>query len=129
MGTRPVVPAIPTIRDTYLTERELANQLPKGSVRKLRAWRALRIGPKWLRVGREVVYLKSSVESWLLANEIAVERERHPRRPKLFEDHPLLGCRAEPAKFRDEFAQRPIDAALLIPADARGDVGLDGLLC
>ena len=80
MGTHPVVPTIPTIRDTYLTERELANQLPKGSVRKLRAWRALRIGPKWLRVGREVVYLKSSVESWLLANEIAVERERHPRR-------------------------------------------------
>ena len=66
------------LRDTYFTEKELADQLPKGSVRKLRGWRSLRIGPKWFRVGREVCYLRSSVEEWMRENEIAISREQRP---------------------------------------------------
>ncbi|SRR6266851_4258031 len=42
-----------------------------GSVRKLRTWRNLRIGQPWLKIGRQVVYLKSSVEEWLRKNEVA----------------------------------------------------------
>jgi hypothetical protein len=82
MGSRaiaPITPA-PSLRDSYLTERQLAKELPKGTVRKLRDWRRLRIGPPWLKVGREVVYLRESVEEWLRANELVVTREHRQSR-------------------------------------------------
>ena len=66
------------LRESYFTEKELADQLPKCNVRKLRGWRSLRIGPKWFRVGREVCYLRSSVEEWMRKDEIAISRERRP---------------------------------------------------
>jgi hypothetical protein len=70
----------PPLRDTYLTEKQLARQLPKCTVRKLRTWRNLRIGPKWLKIGREVVYLRSSVEEWMHTNELVVSRDQRPLR-------------------------------------------------
>jgi hypothetical protein len=75
----PTKPEIP-LRNTYFTEKELAQQLPKCNVRKLRGWRALRKGPKWFRVGREICYLRSSVELWFRENEITISREQWPPR-------------------------------------------------
>ncbi len=43
--TPAVAPTNPSLRDTYLTEKQLARHLPKCTVRKLRTWRNLRIGP------------------------------------------------------------------------------------
>ncbi len=78
----------PSLRDSILTESELAKELPKCSVRKLRAWRNLRIGPRWLRVGREVVYMRSSVLEWMRENEIAVAREQRRPRKLVMEPEP-----------------------------------------
>jgi hypothetical protein len=77
-GAAPTPTTNPPLRESYFTEKELADQLPKGNVRKLRGWRSLRIGPKWFRVGREVCYLRSSVEEWMRENEIAISREQRP---------------------------------------------------
>jgi hypothetical protein len=74
--TTVVAPTNPPLHHSYLTEKQLAAELPKCTVRKLRRWRDLRIGPRWLRVGREVIYLRSSVDEWLHENEIAVAREQ-----------------------------------------------------
>lgn len=78
--TPAVAPTNQSLRDTYLTEKQLAKELPKCTVRKLRTWRNLRVGPPWLKVGREVVYLKSSVEEWLRANQLVVPRDQRPLR-------------------------------------------------
>jgi hypothetical protein len=42
---------------TLLTEKQLVKDLPAGVVtlRKLRYWRAMRVGPPWSKVGRVVV--------------------------------------------------------------------------
>ena len=70
-----------SLRDSYLTEQELADQLPRGNVRKLRAWRNLRTGPKWLKIGREVVYLRSDVDAWMRREaELTLDREQRPFR-------------------------------------------------
>src|ERR1017187_4938718 len=68
----PAAPNNPPLRETFLTEEQLANELPKCNVRKLRDWRNLRIGPPWLKLGREVVYLRTSVDEWMRARELGV---------------------------------------------------------
>jgi hypothetical protein len=71
-----------TLRSTFFTQQQLCQELPKVTMRKLAYWRANRIGPKWSRIGREIIYFRDSVESYLRANEIKIEREptRNPRR-------------------------------------------------
>jgi hypothetical protein len=71
----------PSLRDTYLTEKQLAKELPKCTVRKLRTWRSLRVGPPWLKVGRETVYLRSSVDGWM-EREAALTLDREHRRAR-----------------------------------------------
>jgi hypothetical protein len=65
-----------TLRSTFFTQQQLCQELPKVTMRKLAYWRANRIGPKWSRVGREIIYFRDSVESYLRGNEINIERER-----------------------------------------------------
>ncbi|OLB24859.1 MAG: hypothetical protein AUH15_00015 [Acidobacteriales bacterium 13_2_20CM_55_8] len=52
----------------YLTEKQLARSLTRN-VRTIRRWDALRIGPPRIRVGRKILYKKSSVAHWLQENE------------------------------------------------------------
>jgi hypothetical protein len=78
--TTVVAPTKSPLRDSYFTEAKLAKELPKCTVRKLRTWRRLRLGPKWLKIGREVVYLRESVEEWMRANELIVTREHRQSR-------------------------------------------------
>jgi Helix-turn-helix domain len=56
------------ILEGYLTESELAMQLGRG-VRTLARWRALDEGPPVTRIGREILYRKSSVKAWLEGRE------------------------------------------------------------
>lgn len=49
---------------SYLTEREVA-QMGVASVRTLQAWRLLRRGPRYIKVGRAVRYRTADVEAWL----------------------------------------------------------------
>jgi hypothetical protein len=64
----------PSLQDSYWTEEQFAAQLPKGSVRKLREWRRMRIGPPWVKIGREVVYLRRSALLWMEENQVTVSR-------------------------------------------------------
>ena len=64
------------LRWMFFTEAELAQQLPRCNVRKLRTWRRLRVGPPWLLLGRETIYLRASVEKWMAANEGVVRKQR-----------------------------------------------------
>lgn len=60
-----------------MTTSEMADRLcPKQaadyiglSVRTLARYRAERIGPTWLRVGRSVQYCRASIDAWLKAQE------------------------------------------------------------
>jgi excisionase family DNA binding protein len=47
-----------------MTPQELAEYLRKP-VGTLRQWRCLRIGPAFVKVGRDVRYRRSDVEQWL----------------------------------------------------------------
>lgn len=57
------------VEQKFLTEREVS-QLGIASVRTLQAWRLLRRGPRWYKVGRCVRYRIAEVESWLNSRAI-----------------------------------------------------------
>jgi len=56
-----------------LTEAQLADELGR-SVRTIQRWRAQRVGPPFIRLGREIRYRPDAVRDWLLANEQAQPR-------------------------------------------------------
>jgi hypothetical protein len=58
----------PTVLEGYMTEAQLAEQLGR-SVRTLARWRSLDEGPPVTRIGREILYRKSSVAAWLASLE------------------------------------------------------------
>lgn len=53
-----------------LSEEDLARELGL-TARTLRRWRALREGPPWLRVGRQIFYRREAVLGWLRGRERA----------------------------------------------------------
>jgi hypothetical protein len=53
----------------YSFETETAQQL-NLSIRTLRKWRQLGIGPPWVKVGRQVVYSDESRVTWLKGQEV-----------------------------------------------------------
>jgi hypothetical protein len=57
-----------------LTAREL-----NVTIRTLRKWRQLQIGPPWTEVGRQIFYSDSSRAAWLKSREVRPVRERAPR--------------------------------------------------
>ena len=50
-----------------LTERE-ASPLLRVQIKTLQAWRALKKGPRFVRVGRRVFYPRSEIERFLVDN-------------------------------------------------------------
>ena len=52
------------VLDDYLTDTELATEL-NVSPRTIARWRGMREGPPVTRVGRRVMYRRSSVRIWL----------------------------------------------------------------
>ena len=53
----------------YTPEAETAEEL-NVSVRTLRKWRQLRVGPPWTEVGRQIHYSDESRSAWLKAREV-----------------------------------------------------------
>ena len=90
-------PSGETLRSTFYTQQQLCKELPGVTMRKLAYWRSLRIGPKWARIGREIIYLRESVAAWLRANEITIEREP-TRKPRIKKNE--LTIEREPARSR-----------------------------
>jgi len=83
INTTPTPTAVDvSLRRIYFTEKQLARQLPKGSVRKLRTWRNLRTGPPWLKIGREVVYLRDAVKKWMDETQLLISRESQKPAPR-----------------------------------------------
>ena len=56
------------ILSEFLTKEELAVELRRNP-RTLDRWQALGMGPPRTRVGRQVLYNRSSVSRWLAAQE------------------------------------------------------------
>jgi len=52
----------------FLTAKELAAELERNT-RTLDRWHALGTGPPRTRVGRKVLYRRTSVQKWLAAQE------------------------------------------------------------
>lgn len=50
----------------YLTERQLAAAIGT-SLRSLRRWHVLRVGPPRTKLGRSILYPKEGVAAWLAA--------------------------------------------------------------
>jgi hypothetical protein len=61
-------PKATTVLDGYMTEEELAEEIGRG-VRTLARWRALGEGPKFVRIGRQLLYRRESVRAWILGLE------------------------------------------------------------
>jgi hypothetical protein len=60
--------ARPTLLDDYLTEPELAVELKLAAI-TLTKWRLAKIGPPVTRMGKKVLYRRSSVRQWLASQE------------------------------------------------------------
>jgi hypothetical protein len=58
----------------YTPESETAEEL-NVSVRTLRKWRQLRIGPPYVEVGRQIFYGNKSRAAWLKRREVQPVRE------------------------------------------------------
>jgi hypothetical protein len=67
------------VTSDYVSERELAAEL-NISLRTLRRWRVLRIDPPITKVGRTVLYSKTSIARWLEARTAKPCRVRTSRR-------------------------------------------------
>jgi hypothetical protein len=52
----------------YLSEHEAAPQLHQ-KVRTLRLWRQQGVGPGWIKVGRRVMYARTTILAWLQSLE------------------------------------------------------------
>jgi len=53
----------------HVSEVEAAEELGV-SVRTLRKWRQLRVGPPWTAVGRKILYRDESRAAWLKSREV-----------------------------------------------------------
>jgi hypothetical protein len=58
----------------YTPEPETAEEL-NVSIRTLRKWRQLRIGPPYIEVGRQIHYGDESRAAWLKSREVQPVRE------------------------------------------------------
>ena len=61
-------PKVPPVLDGLMTDNELGEELDRDP-RTLARWRALRVGPKFLRIGRQLFYRRESVRAWLASLE------------------------------------------------------------
>ena len=58
----------------YSSEADTADEL-NVTIRTLRKWRQRRVGPAWVKVGRQVIYSIESRMSWLKDQEVRPVRQ------------------------------------------------------
>jgi hypothetical protein len=68
----------PHALEDYQSEDELAQELDR-SPRTLARWRAARIGPPYVEIGRRIFYRRAGVAEWLLKRERGGFDERKDR--------------------------------------------------
>ena len=56
------------LSDEFIPETKLARELGRDT-RTLQRWRAQRLGPPYIRMGRQVLYRRDAVRGWLIAME------------------------------------------------------------
>jgi hypothetical protein len=57
-----------SISDEFIPEPNLARDLSRDT-RTLQRWRAQRVGPPYIRMGRQILYRRAAVREWLIALE------------------------------------------------------------
>jgi Helix-turn-helix domain len=63
----------------FLTPEEVADRYRGGiSVGTLRNWRAMRIGPSFLKIGKAILYPISELEAWDERNRVTCRASRRP---------------------------------------------------
>lgn len=70
-----------SLLDGWIIEHEFAPKVGK-SVRALRKWRQLQIGPAWAEFGRQVYYRADAAQTYLAATEKNPARAQAQRRAK-----------------------------------------------
>jgi hypothetical protein len=49
----------------HLTEKQVEREYPMFRVKTLQAWRQLRRGPRFVRIGRRVFYPRAEIDAYL----------------------------------------------------------------
>jgi hypothetical protein len=57
-----------SISDEFIPEPNLTRDLSRDT-RTLQRWRAQRVGPPYIRMGRQILYRRAAVREWLIALE------------------------------------------------------------
>ncbi len=54
--------------DEHLTEKQVQHEYPIFRVKTLQAWRQMRRGPRFVKLGRRVFYPRAEIERFLSLN-------------------------------------------------------------
>jgi hypothetical protein len=69
-----------SLLDGWIIEHEFAPKVGK-SVRALRKWRQLQIGPAWAEFGKQIYYRDNAAQVYLAANEKNPVRSQRRAKP------------------------------------------------
>lgn len=65
----------PTIEDDFLTDEEVvARYRGRITLGALRNWRALKIGPPYIKVGKAVLYSRAALQAWDKRNTVTCSK-------------------------------------------------------
>lgn len=59
---------LPNLSEEFLTESQFAALMSK-SIRTIRLWQQLRVGPPRIKCGKTVRYRRAAIEQWLRSRE------------------------------------------------------------
>jgi hypothetical protein len=79
--TRPLISEeLPAGEPGYLTAEEVSQRYRRQiSVGTLRNWRALRVGPAYIKVGKLILYPRASLDDWDRANLVSIPDSNRKR--------------------------------------------------
>jgi hypothetical protein len=77
---KPDAPLTPSPEDKFLTPEEVSRRY-RGEVTEgtLRNWRAMRIGPAYLKIGKAVLYPVEALDAWDAQNLVMCDAPKGPR--------------------------------------------------
>jgi hypothetical protein len=74
-GTKTMSNAAVEIEDDLLTDEDVvARYRGRIALGTLRNWRALKIGPPYIKVGKAVLYSRASLQAWDKRNTVACSK-------------------------------------------------------
>jgi hypothetical protein len=60
----------------HLTEKQVEREYPIFHVKTLQAWRQLKRGPRFLRIGRRIFYARAEIERFIQKNVVDTDSGR-----------------------------------------------------